>query len=61
MNLGNLFSLGKALFGGGQRSKTIVSGVDSTAVSIFIDIYILVELTKTPTLLSRVRYKKRPK
>ena len=35
--------------------KTIVAGVDSNAVSIFVDI--LVELKRTPLLLSRVRNK----
>ena len=53
MKLGNLFSLGKALFGGDHRSKNIVADVDSNAVSIFVDI--LVELKRTPLLLSRVR------
>ena len=36
--------------------KTIVANVDSNAVSIFVDV--LVELKRTPLLLSRVRNKK---
>ena len=45
MKLGNLFSLGKALFGGDHRSKN-----HSNAVSIFVNI--LVVLKRTPLLLS---------